>query len=551
MEHTKETVMRHALSIIAMMLVLQTIPSAVSGQTHYVGVSPKIGYAALVDSRFDGMGRFDLNTCGGVAAGLSLFYELQYNRFLFQTGFDFDFLNSTTRITDFTINRPLEYPSYPMLYNYGFIDWRETRNIGMVYLPVMFGGQFERIFFMAGAKVGVPLAAGYTSKGTLEITATDDQFIDEIQNAYTHNIVSEKHRYNGNLSLKAPSVALAAEVGVDLDEWLAAKPPRRRRGMRRPKRTFRQLLHYRASLFVDYGVLSINDYGGNLADAHPVNMPDGSSQTGHLPIFEEGTPDLVGMNTVLSTAGAVNSLLNPLTVGVKFTVSYEFEKPDPPRRPRPKPKPKPQPQPKPVPPVPPVYMCGVVLDGETRAVLDNASVEIYDVTGETAMFIDTTGTDGMFHTRLEAGTYSGYIRRPGYLPYTGEFTYVEGDTVHVLLQEIKKDVLTLLDVHFATNKTVVLPESAQTLEDLYDFLSENQTVRIRIIGHTDSVGSDESNQRLSEGRAKSVRNEMIRRGIDPSRIEFEGKGEMAPIATNETEEGRAQNRRVEFIILSE
>ena len=378
-----------------------------------------------------------------------------------------------------------------------------------------------------------------------------EQFIDEIQNAYTHYIVSEKHKDNGSLALKLPSLALAAEVGVDLDEWLAAKPPRRRRGMRRPKRTFRQLLHYRASLFVDYGLLSLNDYEGNLAASRPINVSNASSQTGHLSVFKEGTPDLQGMNTVLSTDGAVNSLLNPLTVGVKFTVSYEFEKPDPPRRPRPKPKPKPKPQPKQIPPVPPVYMCGVVLNGETRAALDSASVEIYDVTGETALFLDTTKTDGMFHTKLEAGTYSGYIRRPGYLPYTGEFTYVEGDTVYILLQEIKKDIVTLLDVHFATNKTVVLPESAQTLEDLYDFLSENQTVRIKIIGHTDSVGSDESNQRLSEGRAKSVRNEMIRRGIDASRIEFEGKGEMAPIATNETEEGRAQNRRVEFIILSE
>lgn len=98
---------------------------------------------------------------------------------------------------------------------------------------------------------------------------------------------------------------------------------------------------------------------------------------------------------------------------------------------------------------------------------------------------------------------------------------------------------------------MVLPESAQTLEDLYDFLSENPSVRIKIIGHTDSVGSDASNQKLSEGRARSVRGEMISRGISADRIEYEGKGEMAPIATNETEEGRAKNRRVEFIILSE
>ena len=97
---------------------------------------------------------------------------------------------------------------------------------------------------------------------------------------------------------------------------------------------------------------------------------------------------------------------------------------------------------------------------------------------------------------------------------------------------------------------MVLPESDQVLEDLYDFLTENPTVRIRIVGHTDNVGTLEANQRLSEGRARSVTNEMVKRGIDRHRIEYEGKGKTAPVATNDTEEGRAKNRRVEFIILS-
>ena len=83
-----------------------------------------------------------------------------------------------------------------------------------------------------------------------------------------------------------------------------------------------------------------------------------------------------------------------------------------------------------------------------------------------------------------------------------------------------------------------------------DFLRENPGVSIRITGHTDAVGSDASNMRLSIGRAKAVRANLIMRGIDADRIEFDGKGKTEPIATNETEEGRAQNRRVEFEILS-
>ena len=89
----------------------------------------------------------------------------------------------------------------------------------------------------------------------------------------------------------------------------------------------------------------------------------------------------------------------------------------------------------------------------------------------------------------------------------------------------------------------------QALEDLAQFLKDNPEVRIRIIGHTDDVGKDEANMILSEGRAKSVHDNLIERGIDDSRLEYEGKGESEPIADNSTDEGRQQNRRVEFTIL--
>ena len=80
-------------------------------------------------------------------------------------------------------------------------------------------------------------------------------------------------------------------------------------------------------------------------------------------------------------------------------------------------------------------------------------------------------------------------------------------------------------------------------------MNENPQVRIRIIGHTDNVGSDEANRKLSEGRANAVKDDIVGRGIDTQRIETIGKGESEPVASNDTEEGRAQNRRVEFVIL--
>ena len=81
-------------------------------------------------------------------------------------------------------------------------------------------------------------------------------------------------------------------------------------------------------------------------------------------------------------------------------------------------------------------------------------------------------------------------------------------------------------------------------------LSENPDVRILITGHTDSQGADMYNQVLSEKRAASVKAEMVKRGIAADRIETNGKGESEPIDTNDTEEGRQNNRRVQITVLN-
>ena len=85
--------------------------------------------------------------------------------------------------------------------------------------------------------------------------------------------------------------------------------------------------------------------------------------------------------------------------------------------------------------------------------------------------------------------------------------------------------------------------------ELYNFLLARPNQRIRIVGHTDNIGSDRSNQILSEGRCEEVRESMTARGIDGSRIEIEGRGERDPIVPNDNEENRQKNRRVEIVLL--
>lgn len=106
------------------------------------------------------------------------------------------------------------------------------------------------------------------------------------------------------------------------------------------------------------------------------------------------------------------------------------------------------------------------------------------------------------------------------------------------------------NLFFATNKTDVLPQSGPALEALANFMKQNPQVSILLIGHTDSIGTERANQILSEGRVKSVRDELIKRGVEISRMTVEGRGESQPIDTNSTEEGRQNNRRVEFVITS-
>ena len=107
----------------------------------------------------------------------------------------------------------------------------------------------------------------------------------------------------------------------------------------------------------------------------------------------------------------------------------------------------------------------------------------------------------------------------------------------------------LHNIYFATGKTRILDSSEPALNELYRFLLSRPDQRIRIVGHTDNIGSDRSNQILSEGRCKEVRREMIERGVHADRIEIEGRGERDPIVPNDNEEHRQMNRRVEIVLL--
>ena len=111
--------------------------------------------------------------------------------------------------------------------------------------------------------------------------------------------------------------------------------------------------------------------------------------------------------------------------------------------------------------------------------------------------------------------------------------------------------LTLSDVLFDLNKASLRPGAMRSLTPLADFLRENPDETITIEGFTDSLGTDAYNRELSQRRAEAVRDFLVQNGIDGNRITARGLGEAYPVASNATEAGRQQNRRVNIVIANE
>ncbi len=104
-------------------------------------------------------------------------------------------------------------------------------------------------------------------------------------------------------------------------------------------------------------------------------------------------------------------------------------------------------------------------------------------------------------------------------------------------------------IRFDVNKTTLKPESMGPINKIYKLMSKKPDLKFSVEGHTDSDGSDANNQSLSEGRAKVVMDKLIEMGISKDRLSSKGWGESKPIAGNDTPEGKANNRRVEFVVI--
>ncbi len=209
-------------------------------------------------------------------------------------------------------------------------------------------------------------------------------------------------------------------------------------------------------------------------------------------------------------------------------------------------------------PKPVSYVKGIIRDINTLAPL-KAGIELIELKkGLTVVQSHSDPVNGEFITVLPAGTnYALNVNRKGYLFHSHHFAL---DTIADVFDPFTLDIflkpiapghsVILKNVFFAYDSYELENTSRAELSKLVDFLNENQWVELKISGHTDNTGSSAYNEVLSENRAKAVFEYLVNAGIDKNRLSYIGVGEKMPVDTNNTPEGRANNRRTEFKIIN-
>jgi outer membrane protein OmpA-like peptidoglycan-associated protein len=207
-------------------------------------------------------------------------------------------------------------------------------------------------------------------------------------------------------------------------------------------------------------------------------------------------------------------------------------------------------------PRPVSYVKGTVRCATTLKPL-GAGIELFELeNGKTVIQSQSDAVSGGFLTVLPAGSnYALYVNRTGYLFYSHHFAL---DTITGIFDPLVLDVILkpiehgqssiLKNVFFEHNSFELKPESLTELTRLVNFMLENPGIGLEISGHTDNTGTSAYNLTLSTNRAKAVFDFLIGEGIEINRISYIGLAETSPVDTNNTPEGRANNRRTEFKI---
>jgi outer membrane protein OmpA-like peptidoglycan-associated protein len=203
------------------------------------------------------------------------------------------------------------------------------------------------------------------------------------------------------------------------------------------------------------------------------------------------------------------------------------------------------------------YMKGRIFDAKDNTPLE-AFFHVVDLkTGNVVVSSSSDVKTGEFLICIPtSSSYALHAQRRNYLFYSENFelkdvyTDIEPYVKDIFLKRIELgESVVLNNIFFDTDKSDLKPESEIELKNILQLLMDNPRMRIEISGHTDNIGSKEHNLALSQARAKAVFDYLVNKGIKANRMDYKGYGFSVPIASNESDEGRTQNRRTEFKII--
>jgi OOP family OmpA-OmpF porin len=202
-----------------------------------------------------------------------------------------------------------------------------------------------------------------------------------------------------------------------------------------------------------------------------------------------------------------------------------------------------------------ISLVGRVVNEKTGEAIPEASIRILQ-NNEVTGVVRSEEMDGGFISELPGpGNYQLQVNTEGYLAGADSFL-VEPTTIDmsisrtIYLKKLEVGLsVRLNNIFFDFDKTTLRPESYPELDKVAELLEQNSGLFIEIGGHTDDKGSDDYNERLSQGRAEAVREYLLGKWIEPARVTAKGYGESKPEVPNDSEENQQINRRVEFTIL--
>ena len=202
------------------------------------------------------------------------------------------------------------------------------------------------------------------------------------------------------------------------------------------------------------------------------------------------------------------------------------------------------------------FIKGIVVNAKTNSPL-KANVKISNI-DDTGSFQNITSDEkygDFLITVPKDNNYAFHVIKEGYAFYSQNFSFKEATgeaprEVFIKLMALESGAkFELRNVFFETGRYDLREESNTELNMVVDLLNKNPSILIKITGHTDNVGNAESNLTLSDNRAKSVKEYLVSKGIDPARLQAKGFGATKPIVSNDTDINRAKNRRTEIEII--